>query len=77
MFHYTNREPFFTDVASVIIIFLNRGSNWKKMVDKSFEEMKVLVDWLRIKLSININDRQPGRLIGPDVVTVVGVELSL
>lgn len=69
-YEYSNQESFYRDVTSTILIFANRGSSWAKIMQKSSDNGKRVMNWMREKFIIDTNIRPAGRPIGPEVVTL-------
>lgn len=72
-FKYSTHEPMLKDVTFLIFIFASRGTVWTKVQEKIMPELRTIVDWLITKYSIDVTNRAPGTVLGPDVITIARV----
>ena len=59
-FKYTNQEEFYKEIAFLILIFATRGSNWLRIVEKSSEEMKAMMEHFQARYNFDTRHREPG-----------------
>lgn len=69
-FIFSNREEMMRDVCFLIMVFLQRGSNWDKMTTKTNADMVKILNLLKDKYDIDTNIREARKAIPAEVVTI-------
>ncbi|KAL1509943.1 hypothetical protein ABEB36_004607 [Hypothenemus hampei] len=69
-FRYSNNEKLTTDIHFILFLFANRGCSVQKVLEKSTDQIRTVMDWLISKLNLDITENEPGRSLGPDIITI-------
>ncbi|KAL1516476.1 hypothetical protein ABEB36_000385 [Hypothenemus hampei] len=65
-----NEGEVFLDIHFTLFLFANRGCSVQKVLEKSTDQIKTVMDWLISKLNLDISENEPGRSLGPDIITI-------
>lgn len=69
-FVYTNKESMVKDLHFLIFIFANRGCSWDKLMDKTNEDVKTILLWIKGKFKLDTDTHAAGKSLPPDMVTI-------
>lgn len=69
-FTYTNQESMATDLQFLFFVFAARGCSYMKIIEKSNQSTARVLEWIVQKLDVDINTRESGKSLGPDVITI-------
>nr|APG79219.1 nucleoprotein [Hubei insect virus 1] len=69
-FEYDNKRRILIDVSMILFLFANRGASWEKIKDKSREEFRIVMDFLKGKYNIDTTVREGGTTLKADDIIV-------
>lgn len=67
---FSNKQDMMTDMAFLINVFSVRGNVWEKIMRKSTDNLKTILEWMRAKYNIDVNRRESNTALGTNVVTI-------